>query len=223
MSIQSTALVIHHVQDRAQGTNLSTVTAHTIHHQQGQSTLGAGKVFSEQDKQDLIDVLQDKHSAQPSIIDENILAYGSETLMWFRPRQKTLVNINGNELTAPLPSLIFLAHKGHLSVMAVQGERRPTTNTQLLASGLPNVSLDGSWCSGGNGIPCSPAQRHTEQIERIFFESPFTHWSGAAPKSAKASMDDWFTELSHKRQFPMRSLIEYKQSLGQWFSNLTGR
>lgn len=219
MPLNSTAIVIHKA-ELSNFENILSVTAHEIHHGDKQSSLGPGRVFSNDDKASLAMVLSGDSAAPMELLSPHCLAAGKETLLWHRPRQKTTINVDGKLLDVHLPSLVFLAHKGELFVMATQGTKRPEPDSPLLFSGMPNAYKNGLWCSGGNRIPDNPQQRHIEQIERLFFESPFTHWGAERPKDS-GDMTDWFTNLATKNRFPMRSLNSINLNLGLWFRSIT--
>lgn len=220
MSVQSTALVIHHAA-LANREEILSVTTHDIHHGERQSVLGPGRVFDMKAKEDLSALLSNHLNNSMELLSPVCLAAGVETLMWHRPRRKTTVNINGKIMDVAVPSLVFTAHKGRLYVMATQGEKRPDADTRLLVSGMPNVGADGSWCSGGNPIPEQPRQRHIVAMERSFFESPFTHWATSGNPDTNLSIEDWFSSLKGKARFPMRSLRDSRTTLNQWFKKIT--
>ncbi|WP_273208695.1 PRTRC system protein B [Marinobacter subterrani] len=219
MKVQSSAIVIHEV-DTGNYESILTLTSHDIHHHDGKSDLGPGRVFSEQDKHELMNLLSANISRGMEILDPHCLAHSNETLMWYRPRQKTTINIQGREVRVPLPSLVFLCHRRSLYVMAYRGEQRPDPETRLFFCGLPNIqSTNGNWCTGGNRLPERPRQHHIHSIERMFFESPFTHWGALQPTSAD-SMEGWFDELRRKPRFPMKSLPEHDKPLDRWFTSI---
>jgi len=222
MSVQSMAIVIHQANPGGFGNQILSVVRHTIHHGENESVLGPGAVFSQEDKNHLIEILTDDTKQPMELLDETVLMRGEETLVWYRPRQKTQVNANGTDYTVPLPSLVFACHKGHLYVMAYQGERRPTHHTPLFMAGLPNIQSElGNWCSGGNNLPAKPTQAQMTRIEEVFFVSPFTHWSRGIPQQADHDFEQWFKTLSRQRRFPMKTLPDAELTLDQWLRKLT--
>lgn len=220
MTVQSVALVLHKITVN-NGDNELSVIAHDVHHTQGQSVLGPGRVFSTRDKQALTEILSNDLNRTLELLQPVCLAASHETLLWYRPRQRTTVCLQGQELAVPLPSLVFLCHQGQLYVMAYRGNRRPTPATRLFVSGLPNIQQAlGDWCSGGNRLPEHPAQSHIERIETMFFRSPFTHWGSWSPDD-NADITEWFTAMADKKTFPVSVLPSADQTLGQWFSQIT--
>ncbi|KXS55283.1 MAG: hypothetical protein AWU57_382 [Marinobacter sp. T13-3] len=223
MQVESVAIVIHklshssHAYDNGMGLS---VTAHDIIHHNDRSTLGPGRVFGINDQQQLLATLTEQVVAEPEILDTNVLVSTQETLMWYRPAGKTLVNMNGTDMRIPLPPLVFACHKGRLYIMAATGSGRPNADTALRECGLPNVNADGAWCDGGNKLPEQPRQSHIEDIERMFLESPFTHWWNTHPEGAE-DMTAWFEALAKKPRYPMRSLNDANRTLGQWLKTLT--
>lgn len=224
-SISSVALVVHSAQLGSETT--MSVVAHDIHHRDTKSILGPGRVFSTQDKQSLISLLAEHMNTSLEMLNPLCLATSQETMMWYRPRSKRLINIMGKELEVPLPPLAFLLHRRQLHIVSFRGDKRPDSDTKLYTSGLPNVYLDGKWCSGGNVLPANPSQKDIETIENRFFMSPFTHWNGGSANKA-GDMEQFFTDLTDKRTFPTSRLKPVPsqgfhsdtQTLGRWMHEI---
>jgi PRTRC genetic system protein B len=186
--------------------------------------LGPGRPFGHDDKTALMQCLTSYMNRDLEFLDATCLAASHQTLMWYRPRRKTTVNIKGTEHVVPMPSLVFLLHKGQLSVAAYKGERRPERDTQLLNCGLPNIqSNTGNWCSGGNRLPDQPAQHMIERMEAMFFESPFTHFGYFRPCDADTSMEQFFEQIAKKQRFPMSALSDMGCTLNYWMEFKTGK
>jgi|GEM_PF-6744409 len=226
-AIQSLALVMHRAQfGHQQGT--FSILAHDIHHTGNQSVLGAGRVFGHEEKMALLHVLADYRSSDLEFLDAKCLASSHETMMWYRPRQKTMININGTDYTVVVPSLVFLLHKARLHVAAFRGDKRPEKTTRLLHCSMPNIQSNvGDWCTGGNRLPDRPHQGQIEGIEGMFFLSPFTHWNSAyaATDAAEkqADMVEFFEGLVGKRTFPNSKLKEMGCDLHSWMQHLTSK
>jgi PRTRC genetic system protein B len=217
-SVQSVALVVH--SSKLGDDETLSVVAHDVHHQDSKSTLGPGRVFSTRDKRQLAGLLSSNLNMSLELISERCLAASQETLMWYKPRSKQMVNIEGEEMEVPLPSLIFLLHRRQLHIVAYKGDRRPDGDTKLFGCGLPNVALDGNWCSGGNRMPAHPTQSDIAGIEKRFFLSPFTHWGGCSPKGA-GDMVQFFTDLKSKRSYPVSKLAPAKSNRRTWDETTT--
>lgn len=211
-SVNSVALIVHSATIGSEKT--LSITTHNVHHHDRKSMLGEGRVFSTRDKQQLLSLLSDNLNMSMELLDEHCLAASQETLMWYRPRGRQVVNIQGAEIEVPLPSLIFLLHRRQLHVVSYKGDKRPNRDTKLFAAGLPNIGCSGDWCSGGNRMPANPSQKDMEAIERRFFLSPFTHWT-ADPVKGAGDMEQFFHDLSKKRSFPVSKLRE-TQNARHW-------
>lgn len=222
-AIQSVALVMHRASFGHESDSFS-ILAHDIHHTGDKSVLGAGRVFGHEDKMALLHILGDYRGSDLEFLDAKCLASSHETMMWYRPRQKTLMNINGTDHTVMVPSLVFLLHKARLFVAAYRGDKRPERDTTLFHCSLPNIQSNvGNWCTGGNRLPDRPHQGQIEGIEDMFFLSPFTHWNSdyAASNDAEPDMDAFFESLAGKRNFPNSKLKEMGCGLHDWMKHLT--
>ena len=221
MQIQSTAIVFHHLQHGMSGESLSVVT-HDFRDTDTGPELGPGRVFSSSDKVALARVLIDDLNTSIELLNERCMVSNLETLMWYRPRAKAALCIAGVDYTVPLPSLLFLCHRGKLYVKAYKGTGRPHSETELYSAGLPNLYQLGSWCAGGNQLPSHPAQSDIDRIESMFFESPYTH-SGSEPMPGGATdMAAWFESLQDKRSFPGKLLEASNLTLGRWINRVSG-
>ena len=116
--VKTLALLIHSVTASETNEQNLAVMAHDVYHQGDQSILGAGRAFTTTDKRNLLEILSNDTSADMEFLEARCLASGKESLMWFRPRQKTTVDILGKSYTVPLPSLVFLLHKQNLYIAA---------------------------------------------------------------------------------------------------------
>lgn len=221
MHIESIAIVLHHLQSGMHGESLSAV-AHDFRQSDSGPSLGPGRVFSTADKIALARVLIDDLDTSVELLSERCLVANLETLMWFRPRANTKLNISGVDYTVPLPSLLFLCHQGKLYVKAYKGTGRPHEETELYSAGLPNLYAQGSWCAGGNQLPSHPSQRDIERIETMFFESPFTHAGTEPLPVGTTDMVSWFESLQGKRTFPTRTLKSSGLTLKRWISHVSG-
>ncbi|ABM21163.1 MULTISPECIES: PRTRC system protein B [Marinobacter] len=228
--VQSCALVIHRARF-GDSQDTFSILAHDIHHTETKSVLGAGRPFGHDDKMSLMAMLGDYRGSDLEFLDAKCLASSHETMMWYRPRSKTVVNIVGHEYTVAVPSLVFMLHKGSLHVAAYKGERRPERNTKLLHCGLPNIQSNiGHWCSGGNRLPDRPHQGQIEKLEDMFFTSPFTHWNpeyaaveDTSTVGSNKQMETFFKDLQGKARFPVSKLKDMGCELEQWMRHITTR
>lgn len=227
-AIESCALVIHRAKFGKDQETFS-ILSHDIYHTSNSSVLGAGRPFGHEEKLALMTMLGDYRGSDLEFLDAQCLASSHETMMWYRPRQKTTLNVQGTDYTVMVPSLVFLLHKGLLNVAAYKGDRRPERNTKLLHCGLPNIQNNlGSWCAGGNRLPDRPNQAMIERIEGMFFLSPFTHWNSQyaavddpGAVASDKGMIDFFSGLQGKARFPVSKLPEMGCDLSQWMTRMT--
>lgn len=218
MQVQSTALIFHEVNTGPGDRTLSVVAHDVLYREQQSPVMGAGKVLDTEAKAKILQVLNDDVQRSPEFIEPATLFQDRETLVWYRVRQKTRVCLDGHNLSIPVPSLVFMLHRGHLYVRAYKGERRPSPDTHLICSGLPNLYANGSWCAGGNRLPERPSQRHMADVEGMFFESPFTHDGSERPINGGGL--DWLRSLEGKPRFPIRQLPGTRHTLMSWIKEV---
>lgn len=201
-SVQSMALVLHRF-----GDNVATVV-HKIHADpSGRLVMGAGRPLTSKDERGVIEILSSKKSIKRGFLPGNVLACDPGLLVWYRPPQLTTLNMDGIYAAARTPTLIFRVEENRLQVAAMKSAARPTPGTKIFHSGLPNTDRLGRWCSGGNAVPSQPVPHDIVKIERMFFESPFTH-HGASPLHDDAG-DTWdfWQHDSRRKSFPTKLLL----------------
>lgn len=145
---------------------------------EGQFTLGAGRAFSEEDKESLIDLLLNV-DADIEFIDTRILVKSRRVLVWYNPPQVIDVLFKGVTHTAPIPGLIFIATHGKLRCYAYKGKARPTPDTKLFFAPLGNMYESGSFCTGNCVVPKDNSLSSIQGWEQFVLRCTNTH-TGAA-------------------------------------------
>jgi PRTRC genetic system protein B len=118
----------------------------------------------------------------------------------------------------PHPGLVFVATERHLSVRALPNNKRPTSGTQLLSAPYWNTYEDGSVCTGSMRVPASEVSSSvTAAWEQGFFESAFTHPSGAVRlTSYKGGIIPMWTSVLGRDTFPDQYLVTAHETLLQF-------
>jgi PRTRC genetic system protein B len=124
----------------------------------------------------------------PEILPATVLVRNAETLVWWSPAQhrtlffaahtKDASALNG--LVYPVPPLVFKVAGRRLWVRALALDERPDGDTALQTAPFWNVNDAGEVCLGTMRVPQSTGVDSIEGWERGFFESEFTHASGAS-------------------------------------------
>jgi PRTRC genetic system protein B len=118
----------------------------------------------------------------------------------------------------PHPALVFVATERYISVRALPRNERPTSGTLLMSAPYWNTYEDGSVCTGSMHVPTSEVSSSvTAEWERGFFESAFTHPSGAVRlTSFKGGIIPMWTSVLGADAFPGRHLVPAHETLLQF-------
>ncbi|MCU9528514.1 PRTRC system protein B [Pseudomonas mosselii] len=119
---------------------------------EGVYTLGAGRAFSEEDKEGFIDILLNVE-AEIEFIDTRVLVKSRTMLVWYNAPQVIDIHFQGAIHTAPIPGLIYIATPGKLRCFAYKGKARPKPETKLYLAPLGNMYKSGSFCTGNCDVP----------------------------------------------------------------------
>ncbi|TBW57481.1 PRTRC system protein B [Marinobacter halodurans] len=223
MELTSTAILIHEVNNNHES-HLSVVV-HDVDTASDIPRLGPGRPLNASAKADIVATLNDDlQDDSAGFINARTLMQSPQTLVWYRPAAQTMIRLHSQEVTIPMPSLVFVAHRGGLWVSALESDQRPEPSDGISHSGLPNINDSGHWCTGGNQIPEQPRNKDIEDIETMFFESPFTHPSGNRVMPDHVTGENWvetFLELEGVAEYPFDTLNERHVSLMQWIRRIT--
>lgn len=212
--VESIALVIHSLNRRA-----SAVVHSIIKLDDFRYTLGAGRVLDIQEKAEIVNILSDRDSCEMDLIPSNVVAFRPNALVWWRPASNTQVCVDNAFYKVETPPLLFAFAEGSLFVFALKENSRPKHQTKLYHCGFPNIDINGLWCAGGNHLPTSHSFKKIEQIEDMFFESPFTN-HGASPLKKCNDNSQFWKNKSRVKQFPLSKLVANNKTLGDFISEI---
>ena len=164
-------IAFHHTK-----TNRLDFTSHEVINSpvEGGFTLGAGRAFSEEDKETLVDLLLNI-DAGIEFIDTRILIKSRSLLAWYNPPQVIDVLFRDSVHKAPIPGLIFIASQGKLRCFAFKGKGRPTPDTKLFLAPMGNMYSSGSFCSGNCDVPKDNTIASIPGWERFVLQCVNTH------------------------------------------------
>jgi PRTRC genetic system protein B len=204
------------------------VTVHDVlRDEQGRPHYGPPEALSADFLKSLRELLKQKAVREIEILPSNNLCLTDELIAWWCPAAvrpmffQSATDQEANALSGkkfPHPGLVFVATEGHLSVRALPRNKRPTSGTQLLSAPYWNTYEDGSVCTGSMRVPASEVSSSvTAAWEQGFFESAFTHPSGAVRlTSYKGGIIPMWTSVLGRDTFPDQYLVTAHETLLQF-------
>jgi PRTRC genetic system protein B len=175
--VEASALLVY----RNKQTGRMDMTSHEVMAapDAGRFTLGAGRAFSAEDKEVLVDILLNTDGSI-DFLDTKILVKCRTHLVWYNPPQKIDVQFKGAMYNAPIPGLVYIAQFGKpLRCYAFKGKARPTPNTPLFYVPMGNMYSSGQFCSGNVQLPKDNSISSIEGWERFVLQCTNTHANGA--------------------------------------------
>jgi PRTRC genetic system protein B len=204
------------------------VTVHDVlRDEQGGPHYGPPEALSADLLKSLCALLKQKAVREIELLPNSILCLTDEVIAWWYPAAvrpmffQSATDQEANALSGkkfPHPALVFVATEKHLSVRALPNNERPTSGTQLLSAPYWNTYEDGSVCTGSMHVPTSEVSSSvTEEWERGFFESAFTHPSGAVRlTSYKGGIIPMWQSVLGSDAFPDQYLVPAHEILLQF-------
>jgi PRTRC genetic system protein B len=167
-----------------------------------------------------------RRAPRPVLLPENVLASTSDLLMWWTPpRLHRMFLSDGAEdrrgidgCVCPHPSLVWKVYRGCLCLRALAEPVRPQAQTKLMVAPYWNTEIGrGSVCEGDMRRPVHTDVTTLLEWEEGFFNSQFTHPSGMGKLTSHAGgFIGLWTELSGRDQFPVKYLVECRQTLTEF-------
>ena len=213
--IESFAVIFHSLtRSNEQENPVSvTVTSHPVSTHDDKITIGAGQNISMKEQSKMAALLIDSLDTELKIFPDTVLARSFDALVWYRPAARTEIRfIQGGDVisfSVPTPNLIFKLKQGKLSVVSVEGNKKPVSSSKLYHAPFGNINEASSMCVGNNSLPDYPSLTVIEYIERFFFESEFTEHRN---EFCIKDVTDWVEHVSFwkglkdKQTFPKRKM-----------------
>ena len=204
------------------------VTVHDVlRDEQGRPHYGPPEALSADFLKSLCELLNQKAAREVDVLPSNVLCLTDDLIAWWCPAAvrpmffQSAADQEANALSGrmfPHPPLMFVATETHLSVRALSRNERPASGTQLLSAPYWNTYEDGSVCTGSMRVPTSEVSSSvTAEWERGFFESAFTHPSGAVRlTSYKGGIIPMWKSVLGGDVFPDQHLVAAHETLLQF-------
>ncbi len=195
--------------------------APVIHSGEGRYQAGASSALRKEQLSALADHLAKKERIQQGYIVSGMLpeevigfnpAPGAEMLVWYNKAQPRHLSF-AEGLHIPnglihMPPLLFQVKINHLTVYALEKNKKPVAFTRLMRAPFHNTNNEGRVCMGSAklaGVAGVTLQQAMTSWERAFFMSEFTHLTGESP--IQGNLNVLYKEMSGtKKPFPMEVL-----------------
>lgn len=211
----------------AQNAGLS-VTVHDIKESPTGSVIGAGRLMSENDKEDIRNYLNGEEELQTKWLPENLLALNSRHMVWYVPAKKRPMYFRRGadkqiKIELWYPSLVFHSNGRGLCVAAYAGTGRPSLSQPLYHAPLWNINTEGHLCSGSADTTSKLGVEAMAIWEEAVFNTLFSH-SGTSLVLAdsKGKKDDrrYIKFVKEKAlagtKFKTTEMVSMKKTLQDW-------
>jgi len=193
-------------------------------HKEGAPTLGAARPLSLAFLRKLAEGLGSQVAAE--ILPANVLVRTPEMLVWWSPASWQIMFFGEADAEArklsgklfPHPPLVFKVHGRELYVRALEKNVRPEVGARLKTAPYWNVAgEDGRVCLGTVRAPEDVSVTSIGAWQSAFHNSEFTHALGAVRLTTHpGGFVGLWQKLAGKRHFPMRYLVEAKETLAEF-------
>lgn len=163
------------------------------------------------------------------VLPGNVLARTAETIVWWTPGMVRTMFFAAHDADAhklngkrfPQPPLVWKVNGKDLWIRALRENRRPAAGTELMVAPYWNVDGDTGWtCQGSMRSPDDLGVATIALWERAFFQSEFTHHTGARRLTSHAGgfFGLWYSLAERQRRFPVQFLTPAKETLQEFIS-----
>ena len=161
------------------------------------------------------------------IVPANVLVRTPETIVWWTPgmvrtmffaaHDPDAYKLNGKQF--PQPPLVWKVNGKDLFLRALPEDGRPAATTRLMIAPYWNVDGETGWtCRGSMRSPDELGIGAMPLWERAFFQSEFTHHSGARRLTAHPGgfLGLWNSLAGGRQSFPVKHLMPAKETLQEF-------
>ena len=204
------------------------VTLHEVIHDSQGARLAEGQLVT---PDLLIDLMVSLGKSVPTeILPERVLVRTTETIVWWMPAGERTMFFSDrggdaalqrmNARRYPHPALLFKVSGTHLWIRALSRNERPEASAKLYMAPYWNCYENGVVCTGSMKIPREKSVAAIDGWEQAFFQSEFTHAAGVRKHTHfPGGLLAMWESLEGKKKFPVRYLVERKQTLGEFVTN----
>lgn len=168
-------------------------------------------------------------SVAAEVLTDNVLARTPALIAWWARAQPRLMFFGDSDPKTkslggkmyPHPALVFLVRRRELFVRALAENLRPESGTRLRNAPYWNTDAQGRVCLGSMRIPDEISVSSLQGWETAYFASEFTHPSGAVRLTTHAAGFHglWSSIEGRKRNFPVKFLVDSKQTLREFIES----
>jgi PRTRC genetic system protein B len=160
------------------------------------------------------------------VLPQNVVVRTAKTIIWWTPRtvQTMFFRLTDNETSSlsgrrfAQPALVWKVTGKDLWVRALTGNQRPAADTSLMTAPYWNVDGQTGWtCQGSMRSPDEPGVDAVPLWEKAFFQSEFSHQTGARRLTTHpGGFYGLWRELTGRKLFPGKYLVPAKESLKEF-------
>lgn len=187
----------------------------------GEAVLGEATAMTMEFVRSLADQLSKRGGLE--VLPGNVVARAEESIVWWSPaairpmffttEDTAAAESNGQRF--PHPPLVWRVQGRRLAVRALAENKRPEASTQLYVAPYFNTDgQDGDVCQGSMRSPEEAGVAAISQWERAFFQSEFTHQTGARKlTSHHGGFYGLWRSVRGKARFPAKYLVPANETL----------
>lgn len=204
-----------------------SLTIHDIKQSPTGSVIGAGRLLSEADKQEIRDYLNGEDGIKGEWLPSNLMLINSQKMVWYIPSKIRTMHIKAGEKVLHIklkwPSLVFQADSsGRLKIAAYAGSGRPKLTQPLYHAPLWNIYADTRLCSGSATTTNIISVKSMKVWEEAVFDTVFTHSNhdNVLPNTKAGKQRAYLPFVKNKAKtgatFRVCDMTPLKMTLEQW-------
>lgn len=206
-----------------------SLTVHDVKQSPSGAVIGAGRLLSEADKQELRDYLNGEDGIRGEWLPSNLMLINSQKMVWYVPSKLRTMHIKSGDKVLHIklkwPSLIFQADSsGRLKVAAYAGTGRPKLSQPLYHAPLWNIYADTRLCSGSATTTDIISINSMKVWEEAVFDTVFTHSNhdNVLPNTKAGKQRAYLPFIKNKAKtgatFRVCDMTPLRMTLEQWVS-----
>ncbi len=181
-----TAILLY--ESRGGNGSMSYATVHPVDcNGSGHPVIRAGRPADQAVLKSVCSSLLKSSRTRTGVLSDNVLSVGIESVVWWqRPGVRTYFfdcnpaadggfSVGKRAGKAPAPGIVFVSKGQSLWGFAVEGDSRPSADTQLYHLPTMNVWETGKVCTGSMPIPDGTLSESIMAWEQSFWGSNFSH------------------------------------------------